>query len=243
LRAASISSGPGSAAQEEWLRLEGRQSTGRPSLRRPVWLGGSRVQPRKGGHDRNAFLCMFRARYLTWPSKPRPTDAAGARFSPGVTCRSMNRLVASERLSTASKARSSTSPTMSSDTSRDQPSAVLNATTSRALVYWPLRKLRTIVSRSASVGGVSTKARHHPSNGGASPTAPTARRDAGVVGQRARDRAAHSGVRQVSSRWLERENRQLWLERDILSKAAAWFAAIRRLLGRRNTIASKGSGS
>jgi len=45
-----------------------------------------------------------------------------------------------------------------------------------------------------------------------------------VVGQRAGDRAAHSGVRQVSSRWLERENRQLRLERDILSKAAAWFA-------------------
>ena len=36
---------------------------------------------------------------------------------------------------------------------------------------------------------------------------------------------------------LRRENRQLRLERDILSKAAAWFAR------ETNTIPSKGSGS
>jgi transposase len=36
---------------------------------------------------------------------------------------------------------------------------------------------------------------------------------------------------------LRRENRQLRLERDILSKAAAWFAR------KTNTIPSKGSGS
>ena len=36
---------------------------------------------------------------------------------------------------------------------------------------------------------------------------------------------------------LRRENRQLWLERDILSKAAAWFAR------ETNAIPVKGSGS
>jgi hypothetical protein len=68
----------------------------------------------------------------------------------------MNRLVSSPRLSSASKARSSTSPAMSSDTSRDQSSAVLKATTRSAFEYWPVRKLRMIVSRSASAGAVST---------------------------------------------------------------------------------------
>jgi hypothetical protein len=43
-------------------------------------------------------------------SCPCRTDGAGGRFSPGLTCRSMNRLVSSERLSSASNARSSTSP-------------------------------------------------------------------------------------------------------------------------------------
>ena len=52
------------------------------------------------------------------------TDGAGGRFSPGVMCRSMNRLVSSERLTSASNARSSTSPAMSWDASLDQPSAV-----------------------------------------------------------------------------------------------------------------------
>jgi transposase len=37
--------------------------------------------------------------------------------------------------------------------------------------------------------------------------------------------------------WLRRENRQLKLERDILSKAAAWFAR------ETNSVPSKGSGS
>jgi hypothetical protein len=60
----------------------------------------------------------------------RRSDGVGGRFSPGVTCRSMNRLVSSERLSSAS-------PAMSSETSRDQPSAVLKATTRRASLYWP----------------------------------------------------------------------------------------------------------
>jgi hypothetical protein len=68
---------------------------------------------------------------------PRRTDGAGGRFSLGVTCRSMNRWVELERLSSASKPRSSTSLAMSSDTSRDQALAVLKATTRRALLYRP----------------------------------------------------------------------------------------------------------
>ena len=67
-----------------------------------------------------------------------------------------NRFVSSQKFSSASKARSSTSLAMSSDTSRDQPSAVLRATTRRALLYWPKMKLRIIVSRSASAMSVST---------------------------------------------------------------------------------------
>jgi hypothetical protein len=59
----------------------------------------------------------------------RRSDGVGGRFLLGVTCRSMNRLVSSERLSSAS-------PAMSSETSRDQPSAVLKATTRRASLYW-----------------------------------------------------------------------------------------------------------
>src|ERR1700733_3475456 len=43
----------------------------------------------------------------------RRTDGAGGRFSPGDACRSTNRFVASERVSSPSKARSSTSLTMS----------------------------------------------------------------------------------------------------------------------------------
>jgi hypothetical protein len=68
----------------------------------------------------------------------------------------MNRFVSSERLLSASKARSSTSFAISSATSRDQPSAVLKATTRRALLYCPEMKLRMIASRSASVMSVST---------------------------------------------------------------------------------------
>jgi hypothetical protein len=67
----------------------------------------------------------------------------------------MKRFVSSERLSSASKA-SSTSFAMSSDTSRDQPSAVLKATTRRVLLYCPEMKLRIIASRSASAMSVST---------------------------------------------------------------------------------------
>ena len=54
-----------------------------------------------------------------WGAVSRRTDGAAGRLSPGVVCRSMNRLVSSERLSSASSARSSTSSAMSSDTSRD----------------------------------------------------------------------------------------------------------------------------
>ena len=58
-----------------------------------------------------------------------------------------------------------------------------------------------------------------------------AERDAGR-----RDDGLSSAERDELSR-LRRENRQLRLERDILSKAAAWFAR------ETNTIPSKGSGS
>jgi hypothetical protein len=75
------------------------------------------------------------------------TDGAGGRFSPGVMCRSMNRLVSSERLTSESNARSSNSPAMSWHTSPDQPSAVLKATTRSAFPYWPVRKLQTMVHR------------------------------------------------------------------------------------------------
>jgi transposase len=58
-----------------------------------------------------------------------------------------------------------------------------------------------------------------------------AERDAGR-----RDDGLSSAEREELSR-LRRENRQLRLERDILSKAAAWFAR------ETNTIPSKDSGS
>ena len=58
-----------------------------------------------------------------------------------------------------------------------------------------------------------------------------AERDAGR-----RDDGLSSAERDELSR-LRRENRHLRLERDILSKAAAWFAR------ETNTIPSKGSGS
>jgi hypothetical protein len=99
--------------------------------------------PRKPRQDRGFFSRhALVLRGSAWPtSVSRRTDGAGGLFSPGVTCRSMNRLVSSERLSSASNARSSTSPAISSDTSLDQPSAVLKATTRRASLYWPVRKI------------------------------------------------------------------------------------------------------
>ena len=77
-------------------------------------------------------------RWRRWPLIARPHVAIDEPF----------RVV--REVSSASKARSSTSLAMSSDTSRDQPSAVLKATTQRALLYCPEMKLRMIASRSAS---------------------------------------------------------------------------------------------
>jgi transposase len=61
------------------------------------------------------------------------------------------------------------------------------------------------------------------------------------VGQAARDACRRGDGLTTAEReelnQLRRENRQLRLERDILSKAAVWFAR------ETNTIPSKGSGS
>ena len=70
---------------------------------------------------------------------------------------------------------------------------------------------------------------------------PTAQSIRNWVAQSARDAGGGDGglttaEREELSR-LRRENRQLRLEREILSKAAAWFAR------ETNTIPSKGSGS
>ena len=70
------------------------------------------------------------------------------------------------------------------------------------------------------------------------PTAPSIRN---WVAQAERNEGRHSDGLTTSEREelnrLRRENRQLRLERDILSKAAAWFAR------ETNTIPPKGSGS
>jgi hypothetical protein len=63
-------------------------------------------------------------------------------------------LVPSVSVSSASCAWSSTTLAMSSDTSRDQPSAVLKAMTRPGLSYCPEMKLRMIVSRSAFAASV-----------------------------------------------------------------------------------------
>jgi transposase len=70
---------------------------------------------------------------------------------------------------------------------------------------------------------------------------PTAQSIRNWVGQAECD-AGHGGnglttAEREELNQLRRENRQLRLERDILSKAAAWFAR------ETNTIPSKGSGS
>ena len=70
---------------------------------------------------------------------------------------------------------------------------------------------------------------------------PTAQSIRNWVGQAARDAGNGDNGLTTAEReelsWLRRENRQLRLERDILSKAAAWFAR------ETNTIPPKGSGS
>ena len=70
---------------------------------------------------------------------------------------------------------------------------------------------------------------------------PTAQSIRNWVAQAGRDAGRGNGGLTTAEReeltQLRRENRQLRLERDILSKAAAWFAR------ETNTIPSKGSGS
>ena len=70
---------------------------------------------------------------------------------------------------------------------------------------------------------------------------PTAQSIRNWVAQSARDAGRGDGglttVEREELHRLRRENRQLRLEREILSKAAAWFAR------ETNTIPSKGSGS
>ena len=70
---------------------------------------------------------------------------------------------------------------------------------------------------------------------------PTAQSIRNWVAQSARDAGRGDGGLTTAEREelnrLRRENRQLRLEREILSKAAAWFAR------ETNTIPSKGSGS
>jgi transposase len=70
---------------------------------------------------------------------------------------------------------------------------------------------------------------------------PTAQSIRNWVAQAERNEGRHSDGLTTSEREelnrLRRENRQLRLERDILSKAAAWFAR------ETNTIPPKGSGS
>ena len=65
---------------------------------------------------------------------------------------------------------------------------------------------------------------------------PTAQSIRNWVVQAARDAGLTTGEREELNR-LRRENRQLRLEREILSKAAAWFAR------ETNAIPPKGSGS
>jgi hypothetical protein len=109
-----------------------------------------------GSHPSKEYAhSALELRFLGSQLTPRHTDGAGGRLAPAVRCRSTKRFVPSVSVSSASKALSMISPAMSAETSRDQPSSVLKATTHSAFSYWPAMKLRMMVSRSAAARSVS----------------------------------------------------------------------------------------
>jgi hypothetical protein len=121
------------AAGQHVHQIAARQGAGR-AVTMPRW--SSRAGPSSPGSQCLLGIASHRLRRRS--------------LSPGITRHSMNLLVSSERLSSASNARSRTSPETSSDTSRDQPSDALKATTQSAFEHCPLSKLGMMVSRSGA---------------------------------------------------------------------------------------------